>query len=206
MKKQLLKEKMEFEEKQRIEKQKESENIIVKAKKDFIVHQRDILDELKSEIGDTSTDYVICQELECPVCLTEMLPPVRIWQCSSGHAVCHTCKRNPNINKKCPTCRQAIIGRATVLEKMASSLFRKITGREVLEIENDSDDEDEEEPDEVESEDSMPTGVLEMLYLPMRHQARISTFRSPVENLEEEITRLINNISFIQSSRNSGIL
>ena len=29
-------------------------------------------------------DHVICQELECPVCLTEMVPPTKIWTCKSG--------------------------------------------------------------------------------------------------------------------------
>ena len=58
-------------------------------------------------------------------------------QCSNGHALCQRCKRNPNINRylsignplhwaiiirKCPTCRQQIIGRATTIEKIAASL------------------------------------------------------------------------------------
>ena len=89
---------------------------------------------------------------------------------------------------------------------MAASLFRKSTGKEVVEVEEDNDgnEEDDEQPDEEESEETTATDVLHMLYLPMRHHAR--GFRSPVENLEDEITRLINNISFIQSSRNSGLL
>lgn len=61
-------------------------------------------------------------ELECPVCLEEMRPPVRIWQCKDGHALCDNCKQNPRI-KKCPTCRGPFMGRATILEKVALSIF-----------------------------------------------------------------------------------
>merc|ERR1712179_421328 len=180
----------------------ETVEIIENSKKEFLAQQHRILDYLAPE-----TDYIICQELECPVCLTEMVPPTRIWQCSAGHAICQNCKRNKNIKKKCPTCRQAIIGRATTLEKMAGSLFKKKTGKEIPEVDdldNDDDDNDDDPEDEEESEDITATDVLHMLYLPMRHHAR--GFRSPVGTLEDEISRLINNISFIQHSRNSELL
>jgi len=176
------------------------EEIIANAKEEFLTQQQRILDDLKDP---PSRDYTICQELECPVCLTEMVPPTRIWQCSAGHAICQACKRNRNINKKCPTCRQAIIGRANTLEKMAASLFTKITGKEVPEVDDDNSENDDDEPQE-EDEDTTATDVLHMLYLPMRHHAR--EFRNPVGSLEDEISRLINNISFLQGSRNSGLL
>merc|ERR1712223_7099 len=32
--------------------------------------------------GEEEEEFVVCKELECPVCLPEMLPPIRIWQCS----------------------------------------------------------------------------------------------------------------------------
>ena len=205
---QKVKENTEFKRKQEIERIEKSEEILDNAKKEFIVKQRELLEQMqvpKSLEEDIPVQYVVCQELECPVCLTEMLPPVRIWQCSSGHALCQSCKRNPNINRKCPTCRQPIVGRATVLEKMAATMFTKITGEEVPEPgnieeeENNEDEVNEEEDDEISSSD-----ILHMLYLPMRHSAR--PFRNPVESLDAEITRLINNISFIQSSRSSGEL
>ena len=63
-----------------------------------------------------------CTELECPICLEEMRPPMRIWQCVSGHAVCDICRRNPRV-KECPTCRQQIVGRNVLAEKLAMSLF-----------------------------------------------------------------------------------
>jgi len=193
----------ECEQRKMTEKHEETVEIIENVKKEFLAQQHSILDYLAPE-----TDYIICQELECPVCLTEMVPPTRIWQCSAGHAICQNCKRNKNIKKKCPTCRQAIIGRATTLEKMAASLFKKKTGKEIPEVDdhdNDDDGDDDDEPeDEEDSEDITATDVLHMLYLPMRHHAR--GFRSPVGTLEDEISRLINNISFIQHSRNSELL
>lgn len=58
---------------------------------------------------------------ECPVCLEEMVPPTRIFQCGNGHLVCETCKNGlrPCI---CPECRQNIIGRATAMENLLRSL------------------------------------------------------------------------------------
>ena len=44
--------------------------------------------------------------LECPVCLDEMLPPVKIFQCSNGHIICEKCK---NMVKVCPTCRVGMV-------------------------------------------------------------------------------------------------
>ena len=78
-------------------------------------------------------------ELECPVCFTEMKPPVHIWQCAQvwkrilvtsdaalvvvqGHPVCEPCKARPEV-RHCPTCRQRIVGRATIVEKIAAQVF-----------------------------------------------------------------------------------
>ena len=58
-------------------------------------------------------------ELECPVCLEEMRS-VKIHQCVSGHLVCHHCRQNL---QNCPVCRENIIGRATVMERLACALF-----------------------------------------------------------------------------------
>jgi len=62
------------------------------------------------------------EQLECPVCLELMYPPLKIFQCSQGHALCGKCR--PKC-KNCPTCRGPIIGRATVLEHLAQSLLGK---------------------------------------------------------------------------------
>jgi len=61
-------------------------------------------------------------ELECPVCMESMKPPKRIWQCSDGHAVCEPCKKKPQVTC-CPICRKYLVGRSTIAEKLARSLF-----------------------------------------------------------------------------------
>lgn len=73
-------------------------------------------------LSTTETMTNTRSELECPVCLEEMRPPRRIWQCSDGHAVCDFCRRKPSINS-CPTCRKYIVGRSNIAEKLARSVF-----------------------------------------------------------------------------------
>merc|ERR1711934_533218 len=57
---------------------------------------------------------------ECPVCLEEMAPPTRIFQCRNGHLICEPCKTGlrPCI---CPKCRQEMTGRATDTEAILRS-------------------------------------------------------------------------------------
>ncbi len=40
----------------------------------------------------------------CPVCLTTLRPPMRIFQCPEGHILCEECKENPAM-VHCPQCR-----------------------------------------------------------------------------------------------------
>merc|ERR1719244_2095877 len=59
------------------EKIEKSEEILDNVKKEFIVKQRELLEQMqvpKNQEDDIPVQYVVCQELECPVCLTEMLP------------------------------------------------------------------------------------------------------------------------------------
>ena len=57
----------------------------------------------------------------CPVCYEALKPPKRIFQCTSGHLVCETCKSQPML-RGCPTCRQPIMGRATAMEQLLADL------------------------------------------------------------------------------------
>jgi len=85
--------------------------------------------------GDRLEAEVIEQgrgELECPVCMEEMRPPRRIWQCSDGHPVCERCRRKPEVNC-CPTCRKYLVGRSTIAEKLARALYSGETGTEGVE-------------------------------------------------------------------------
>ena len=143
-------------------------------------------------------DYILCQELECPVCLTEMVPPVKIWTCKSGHLLCQSCKRNPNIRQKCPTCRGEIIGRATSLEKIAVALFKKITGKEApLDPE---DQEVEVVEDDPERDIENARSILEMVFYP---QESIQEFRSETGildfDLDGEMRRFFTNLSLLNN-------
>ena len=47
------------------------------------------------------------KQLECPVCISTMIPPIR--QCQNGHTICDTCSKSVD---KCVICR--IDGRPTI--------------------------------------------------------------------------------------------
>lgn len=66
-------------------------------------HLQNAIDHLQSKLTNLQqTEEVAHQDnslldsarkdLECPVCLEVMAPPVRIWQCETGHVICETCK------------------------------------------------------------------------------------------------------------------
>ena len=60
-------------------------------------------------------------ELECPVCLEYMLPPITM--CENGHNICSTCK--PKL-LKCPTCSGAVMN---VRNKSLENLAKKVSCR-----------------------------------------------------------------------------
>jgi len=77
----------------------------------------------RSSTEDASACAAIWKtEFECPICFEEMKPPMRIWQCVDGHAICAGC-RDKLESKGCPSCSRSIDGRNFTLEKMARSLF-----------------------------------------------------------------------------------
>jgi E3 ubiquitin-protein ligase SIAH1 len=45
-------------------------------------------------------DEALLRELECPVCMEYMVPPINL--CTNGHNVCNKCRKSV---KCCPTCR-----------------------------------------------------------------------------------------------------
>ena len=47
--------------------------------------------------GDPSGPGRLRDLLECPVCMEEMKPPKKIFQCSNGHVICEHCKNNPEV-------------------------------------------------------------------------------------------------------------
>ena len=60
------------------------------------------------------------------MCLDEMRPPVKIFQCSNSHAICEHCKENPNM-KCCPTCRVVFTGDNVTRNILAESMAEAAT-------------------------------------------------------------------------------
>lgn len=64
-----------------------------------------------------TVDSEVLKELECPVCMEYMLPPIRL--CENGHNICKNCL--PKM-QSCPTCRGNFIqARNVALENLATS-------------------------------------------------------------------------------------
>ena len=81
-------------------------------KLDKIIHEKDI------EMQE------VAELFECSVCLDEMKPPVKIFQCQNGHVMCESCKNHPTM-KKCPTCRHGLDAmiRNIGMEKLGRSYY-----------------------------------------------------------------------------------
>jgi len=58
----------------------------------------------------------VLEQLECPVCMQYMLPPITL--CSNGHNICSSCKQKI---QKCPSCREPLSDtlRNRAMEKLA---------------------------------------------------------------------------------------
>ena len=59
--------------------------------------------------------------LECPVCLEEIKPPRKIFQCSNGHAIYEYCRHHCEV-KCCPTCRIKLTKKSVTRNILAESL------------------------------------------------------------------------------------
>ena len=71
---------------------------------------------------------------ECPVCLREMVPPMKIFQCRNGHALCEECKDNEHV-RTCPSCRVTLEGDATrniLAEKMIEAAMSGMTTHDII--------------------------------------------------------------------------
>ena len=66
----------------------------------------------------TSVEQSLLKQLECPVCMDYMRPPITL--CANGHNICNICK--PKV-LHCPTCRQEFLGtRNLALEQLAAEV------------------------------------------------------------------------------------
>jgi len=98
-----------------------------------IYDMKETIQSMKIVLANSDDDEEIVEktrsELECPVCLEEMKPPRRIWQCSDGHPLCENCRKKPEMNT-CPTCRKYLVGRSTIAEKLARALYAPVNQEE----------------------------------------------------------------------------
>ena len=65
---------------------------------------------------------------ECPICMEEMEPSIKIFQCSEGHWLCENCfKKVSESTKICPTCRKDVASnpiRNRGLEEMINNMAK----------------------------------------------------------------------------------
>ena len=62
------------------------------------------------------------KEFECSVCLEEMRPPAKIFQCRNGHVMCGECAEHPEAVARCPSCRMPLMGETSDCVMMSHAL------------------------------------------------------------------------------------
>ena len=83
----------------------------------------------------TSVEQILLSQLECPVCMEYMRPPITL--CVNGHNICNICKQRV---QNCPTCRQQLLNtRNVALEKVATEMnypcvYRNYGCREIYKL------------------------------------------------------------------------
>ena len=76
-----------------------------------------------SNSGDSSGKEQLLKQLECPVCLETIPPPIH--QCKSGHLLCGECRERLPVPKRCPECRADLSDiRCLALEQLAESILQ----------------------------------------------------------------------------------
>jgi len=115
-----------------------------------------------------------------------MRPPVHIWQCAQGHPVCEPCKARPEV-RHCPTCRQRIVGRATLVEKIAAQVFTpdKDRSTSVMESSPGLVDSDSPETSPVSSPEPSFRPRLPTYFLSLRNGTRIGNEDFSLNSLRE---------------------
>ena len=77
-----------------------------------------------SSLGASRTDLsMFDKDFECSVCLDEMRPPVKIFQCKNGHVMCESCKNHPEVTT-CPTCRIPLPGPNSLMRNIPVRVHR----------------------------------------------------------------------------------
>ena len=69
---------------------------------------------------------------DCPVCFSEMLLPIKMFQCSEGHLICENCvKKIIESTQICPFCREDVVSspiRNRALEEVMENESRQDIG------------------------------------------------------------------------------
>jgi len=81
--------------------------------------------ELKQELQALKASlWASRSPVECPACMEDVKPPMRLKQCGEGHVICDTCfDQDPG--KRCIVCRGPITGRPTALENLLGLTTRQ---------------------------------------------------------------------------------
>ena len=73
-----------------------------------------------------AVDEVMLKDLECPVCMEYMVPPIKL--CTNGHNICNRCRERV---QRCPTCRGKFLDiRCLALENIARRQKHACTNRQ----------------------------------------------------------------------------
>ena len=87
-----------------------------------------------SSLGNSRTDLsVFDKDFECSVCLDEMRPPVKIFQCKNGHVMCESCKNHSEVTT-CPTCRIPLPGPNSLMRNIPvseGSYLLRVEGKKI---------------------------------------------------------------------------
>merc|ERR1719450_673806 len=103
--------------------------------KEHTIERLEKLEQQTAELGRMIQDLPQAQSsrlsmVECPVCMEEARPPMRLKECGQGHIICDTCQSRAearasdegergNLNiANCHSCRGMITGRPAALERV----------------------------------------------------------------------------------------
>jgi len=109
--------------------EEEIENLLIEKSrklKGFRETEIKLTKDLEKAKGENLVNEDEDEQLDCPVCLESLKPPLRIFQCPEGHILCENCKENPSM-VHCPQCRVSLesnCSRNRALEEIARNYFK----------------------------------------------------------------------------------
>jgi len=98
------------------------EKAVTSLKNDFDEKFQDLKNAIENNNAVSSSKSH--KQIECPVCLEIVAPPMRLMQCGQGHIICDPCYEKSTREKKktnvglCYSCKLVITGRPSALEKL----------------------------------------------------------------------------------------